>query len=286
MSAIGELVHSMGSGPVFVHSDPFRAARLVKPTRDRNTYLDSHIAVLRAAAGDRPLWLPTFNYDFPRTGTFDVRATESQLGPLPERFRNDHAEWRTPIPIFSISGIGHPSQPRWGFMTDPFGKDSVFADLVRSDGVVLYYGDTFHYNTLVHFSERVAGGPVYRYDKIFPGRVILADGTTVDGSLDYHVRPMGTGLEYDWPRLLDEALSAGVCSRLESAPEILAASASRLNELWVSDMKRDPFALLDDETRQWAEPKVNELGRRFSISDFETAEGQKADDHAELQRNA
>ena len=286
MSAIGALIRSMGSGPVFVHSDPFRAARLVKPVRDRNAYLDSHIAVLCDAAASQPLWLPTFNYDFPRIGVFDVRASESQLGPLPERFRTDRAEWRTPIPIFSIAGIGRASQPRWGFMTDPFGEDSVFADLVRSDGVVLYYGDTFNYNTLVHFSERVAGGPVYRYDKIFPGRVIIADGTSVDGSLDYHVRPMGTGLEYDWLRLLDEALSAGVCRRLESAPEILAASASQLNELWVDGMKRDPFALLDDKTRQWAEPRVNELGRRFSISDFETAEGQRADGHAELQRNA
>jgi aminoglycoside N3'-acetyltransferase len=272
MSAIGELVRSLGSGPVFVHSDPFRAARLVKPVRDRHAYLESHIAVLRDTASDRPLWLPTFNYDFPRTGVFDVGESESQLGPLPEHFRLNGAEWRTPIPIFSIAGTGRPSQPRWGFMTDPFGESSIFADLVRSDGVVLYYGDTFHYNTLVHFSERVAGGPVYRYDKIFPGRVIMADGKSVEGSLDYHVRPMGTGLEYDWPRLLDEALSAGVCRRLDRAPGILAASASQLNELWAGDMKRDPFALLDDKTRHWAEPKVNELGRRFAISDFETPE--------------
>jgi aminoglycoside 3-N-acetyltransferase len=276
----------MGSGPVFVHSDPFRAARLVKAVRDRNVYLDSHIALLRNAAGDRALWIPTFNYDFPRTGVFDVRQSESQLGPLPERFRIAAAGWRTPIPIFSIAGIGRASQPRWGFMTDPFGADSIFADLVRSDGVVLYYGETFHYNTLVHYAERASGGPVYRYDKIFPGRVIMADGTSHDGSLNYHVRPMGTGLEYDWPRLLDEAVAAGVCRRLEGAPEILAASASQLNELWISDMKRDPFALLDSTTRQWAEPRVNALGRRFEVSDFETPEGQRVVGHAEVESGA
>ena len=286
MSAIGELVRSLGSGPVFVHSDPFRAARLVEPVRDRNAYLDSHIAVLRDAAGDRPLWLPAFNYDFPRTGVFDVRESESQLGPIPERFRVQTAEWRTPIPIFSIAGIGHGSQPQWGFLTDPFGEDSIFADLVRSDGVLLYYGDTFHYNTLVHYAERGAGGPVYRYDKIFPGRVIMADGTSVEGSLDYHVRPMGTGLDYDWPRLLDEALAAGVCRRLEGAPEVLAASASKLNDLWLHSVKRDPFALLDAKTREWAEPRVNELGRRFVISDFERNEAQRADGHTEAQRKA
>ena len=269
---IADLLQSIGSGPVFVHSDPFRAARMVRPVRDRNAYLDSHIAVLRDAARERSLWLPAFNYDFPRTFLFDVNASESQLGPIPERFRMSAADWRTPIPIFSIAGIGRNPQPRWGPGTDPFGDDSIFAELVRGDGVILYYGDTFHYNTLVHYSERVSGGPVYRYDKLFPGKVVMADGSTVEGSLDYHVRPLGTGLDYDWPRLQAEAIEAGVCRPLESAPEILAASARALNDLWVTSLRRDSFSLLDDKTRRWVEPAIDELGRRFVISDFESPE--------------
>ena len=272
MNEIRALVERMGGGPVFVHSDPFRAARMVKPVRDRNAFLDAHIAVLRDAAGDRALWLPAFNYDFPRTFLFDVRASESQLGPIPERFRLSAAGWRTSIPIFSIAGIGADPQPRWGTATDPFGEGSIFAELVRSDGVVLYYGETFHYNTLVHYSERVSGGPVYRYDKLFPGKVIMADGTEVEGSLDYHVRPLGTGLDYDWTRLQEDAIEAGVCRRLEGAPEILAASAKALSDLWVTSLRRDPFSLLDDKTRRWVEPAIEELGRRFVISDFESPE--------------
>lgn len=269
---IAELLQSLGSGPVLVHSDPFRAARMVKPVRDRNALLDAHVAVLRAAAEGRSLWLPTFNYDFPRTLVFDVGSSESQLGPIPERFRVAAADWRTPIPIFSIAGVGEAPQPRWDFGTDPFGGDSIFAELVRQDGVVLYYGETFHYNTLVHYSERVSGGPLYRYDKIFPGRVIMPDGSSVEGSLDYHVRPLGTGLDYDWPRLLTEAIDAGECRRLESTPEILAASARGLNELWVSNLRSDPLSLLDAKTRKWVEPAIDELGRRFVISDFESPE--------------
>jgi len=266
---IADLVARAGSGPVFVHSDPFRAARLVKPTRDRNVFLDSHIDVMRMAAGDRPLWLPTFNYDFPRTRVFDVASSESQLGPIPERFRTRHAEWRTSIPIFSIAGIGRNPQPRWESMTDPFGEDSIFADLVRNEGVILYYGDTFHYNTLVHYAERVAGGAVYRYDKAFKGTVIDAVGQSVDGSLNYHVRPMGMGLDYDWPRLKNEAIAAGVLKPDEKHPEILAASARLLCDLWVADMKRDPFALLDENSRAWAEPAVEKLGRRLVVGDYE-----------------
>ncbi len=268
---IAALIAAMGSGPVFAHSDPFRVARLVKPVRDRATYLDSHISLMKEAADGRALWLPTFNYDFTKSRVFDVRGSESQLGPLPERFRVSAAEWRTPIPIFSVAGTGSSPEVVWGKGTDPFGDDSIFAELLKSDGVVLYYGDTFHYNTLVHYSEReVGGGPVYRYDKLFPGTVVSRDGAVLNGSLNYHVRPMGTGLEYDWPRLLVDAVDAGVCRRLDEYPEILAASARGLSDLWVNAIRKDPFVLLDENTRGWAEPKAQHLGRRFNIDDFET----------------
>lgn len=266
------LIATMGDGPVFVHSDPFRAARLVRPERDRDAYLDAHIALLRESANGRALWLPTFNYDFPRTRVFDVAKSESQLGPIPERFRLTVAEWRTPIPIFTVAGIGEQPHQSWGDLTDPFGGDSMFAELVAQNGVVLYYGETFHYNTLVHHAERIARGAVYRYDKIFPGRVVMEDGSEAQGSLNYHVRPLGTGLEYAWPRLLDEALAQGVCKRLDGNPEILAASARQLCELWVHEMKYDPFALLDEKTRRWVAPAIEELGRRFVITDFEAPE--------------
>ncbi|MEO8192542.1 MAG: AAC(3) family N-acetyltransferase [Gemmatimonadales bacterium] len=268
-SRISTLVSEMGGGPVLVHSDPFRAARLVGALREKEAFLDAHVSMLRDAAADHVLWLPAFNYDFPKTQVFDVRSSESQLGPIPERFRLTKAEWRTPIPIFSIAGTGPAPLPSWGPDTDPFGEDSIFAALVKGDGVVLYYGYTFAYNTLVHYAERVSGGPVYRYDKLFSGRVVMANGASIDGSLDYHVRPLGTGLDYDWERLMNEAIDAGVCRKVEGFPEILAASARSLSDLWVEDIRRDPFALLDSRTRAWAEPAVEKLGRRFVVGDFE-----------------
>jgi aminoglycoside N3'-acetyltransferase len=73
----------------------------------------------------------------------------------------------TPIPIFSVSGTGDLPDVEWGNDTDPFGSKSIFAKLSELDGVILYYGDTFHYNTIVHYAERVSGGPAYRYDKVF-----------------------------------------------------------------------------------------------------------------------
>ncbi len=268
---IASLIQEMGSGPVFVHSDPFRTARLVNRVRNPEAYVDAHIALLREAAGPR-LWLPSFNYDFPKSRTFNLQTSESQLGPIPERFRTSDAEWRTPVPMFSFTGVGAATMPAWGDHTDPFGDDSMFAQLAAEDGVVLFYGETFQYATIVHYAERSAGGPVYRYDKVFPGTVEMGDGTSSTGSLKCHVRPLGSGLDYNWPRLLDEALDAGVCRRMERNPEVLAANARSLCELWKRDMRDDPFALLDEKTRKWAEPAIEELGRRFIISDFESPE--------------
>ncbi len=266
---VSKMLSRLGSGPVFVHSDPFHAVSLVPKTRDREVFVDSHLALLDEAAGGRSLWMPAFNYDFPRTRSFDVRRDPSQLGPIPERFRTTAAKWRTPIPIFSAAGTGEPPSIDWDDTTDPFGGDSLFARLVQADGVILYYGDTFHYNTIVHYAERRCGGPPYRYDKIFPGSVTSADGSTSAGMLVYHVRPLGMGLEYDWPAILLRAIVAGVCVRSTEHPQILAAGAGTLTQFLVDEMTDDPLALLDSATRAWVEPELERLGRRFIIEDFE-----------------
>ena len=268
---ISKMLSRLGSGPVFVHSDLFRAVRLVPPSRDREALLDSHLALLRAAAGDRSIWMPAFNYDFPRTGFFDVSRDPSQLGPIPERFRLRASEWRTGIPIFSVAGTSAQPSVTWSDTTDPFGDQSIFARLVEADGVILFYGDTFHYNTIVHYAERLTGGPPYRYDKLFPGTVIRADGSTVKGSLKYHVRPSGMGLDYDWPSILARALAAGACLRHERHPEILAASAGTLTQFLLDEMQKNSVSLLDADTRRWVEPALTRLGRRFLINDFEGA---------------
>lgn len=269
--AIAELVDSLGDGPLFVHSDPFAAARLVARSRDKVELLESHVAVLLRAAGERPIWLPAFNYGFTRTGIFDIVADPVQLGPLPEYFRKAHADWRSEMPIFSMTGVGRAPSAKFGPLTDPFSDSSAFAELARNGGVILYYGNTFHFNTIVHYAERLTGGPPYRYDKVFPGVVRHADGSSTQGSLNYHVRPFGTGLDYDWPAILERALQAGACRRLEKFPEILAAPAGVLTEFFVGEMRRDPLGLLDSKSRAWVEPALAELGRRFLISDFESS---------------
>jgi hypothetical protein len=81
---------------VFVHSDPFRAASLVPKTKDRAAFVDSHIGLLSSAASDRPLWMPGFNYDFPKTNPSISRMTKlssDQFRSVSEyRWRNGDAD--------------------------------------------------------------------------------------------------------------------------------------------------------------------------------------------------
>lgn len=268
-AAARKLLDDLGSGPIFVHSDAFRASRLVRGSRDRLALLDSHIAVLRDISADRSMWMPAFNYDFPQTGVFDVRLDPVQVGPIPERFRSTTAQWRTAVPMFTVAGTGPPPPVRWGDDTDPFGEESIFARLAEMNGVILYYGNTFATNTIVHYAERRYGGPAYRYDKRFRGRVIMPDGQSLSGSLSSHVRPLSHHVDYDWPRLLRLATAAGVCRPVENFPEVMAASARFIVEFWIRAMLDDPLSLLDAESRIWIEPALDRLGRRFTIADFE-----------------
>ena len=264
------LIDKLGSGPLFVHPDPFRTAGLINPTRSRTEFLEAHINLLSSIANDRGLWMPAFNYDFPQTGIFNTALDPAQLGPLPEQFRTHSARWRTSTPIFSVAGTGEQPILPWGDNTNPFSKNSLFAHLSDANGVVLYYGDTFNCSTIVHFAESLVGGGVYRYNKLFPGQVVYPDGVSVRGSLSFHVRPPGKGLDYDWDGLQNTALAAGICIRLAAFPSVLAASAIQLTKLFTSKLMADPLALLNQKSRGWVEPMLAKLGRNFLIEDFET----------------
>ena len=121
-------------------------------------------------------------------------------------------------------------------MLSRLGTGPVFAhsDFVHSDpfrAARLVCGATFHYNTVVHYSERVAGGPPYRYDQ--------------------------------------RAQKAGACVGNVSHPEVVGSSAGTITQFLVDEMRRNPLALLDAETRRWLEPTLGKLGRGFMIDDFE-----------------
>jgi aminoglycoside 3-N-acetyltransferase len=267
-TTLERLIDGLGDGPLLVHSDLLRAGRLLPVSAGRNEWLTAHVDLVREIAGERGLWMPAFNYGFPRSGSYDVLSDVSEVGPLTEHFRTTVARWRTPTPVFSFAGR-RPEFDRVG-QIDPFGPRSPFARLVEQDGAILFYGAPFSAATIIHHVERSAGGPLYRYDKRFPGEVIGADRMVQRILLLYHVRPLNRWLDYDWEKLLLDSISAGVCRAWESnGSRFIAASARGLVRLWTERLGRNPLYLLDEQSRNWVEPMLERLGRRFEIDDFE-----------------
>lgn len=258
-------------GPTLVHSDAGRTHKLTAGGRSRPEILDRHTANLVGLAEGRDIWVPTFNYDFLRSGIYRVESDPSQVGPIGEYLRTSRTQWRTEYPVFNIAGTGEEPSGRLedGATIDPFDNDSLFGVLTRLRGSILWYGAPMSSSTIIHHAERVSGGPLYRYDKLFPGAVVGTSGEAKHVTLRYHVRPWGQTLEYDWHRLESDLRAVGLISEIEQSAFVNIVIAADLVNFWMGRLRDDPLYLLDAQSREWVSRKLDVLGRRFQLGDFE-----------------
>ena len=258
-------------GPALVHSDAFRTRFLVQGVGGRKQILEKHIKNLEFLAGQRPLWLPTFNYDFCMSGTYDVLEHQSQVGPISEYFRKEISVWRSECPVFNFAGNDQSNTDDNSGLAviDPFGRQSQFAKLIELGGSIVWYGAPISATTLIHYAEHILGGPLYRYDKSFFGNVVSGDHIVQNVELVYHVRPRNMDLDYDWQKIESNLSSLGLIHTLNDSVGCYWASTNDLIECWIESLKKDPLYFLSENTRKWVEPLLSKLGRRFEINDFE-----------------
>lgn len=231
---------------------------------------DLHVEAIKAFVQGRNLWMPSFNYDFCEGVPYDLHRTPSQVGPISEYFRKREAVWRSPVPVFSISGTGTSpvSDSVACLFLDPFGRESLFEELCMLDGSILWWGAPFASTTFIHYVERISGVLSYRYDKDFKGEVKFGD-SDLPITLRYHVRPFGRHLEYCWNEMLGEAVRAGVVTVSEHDANIMWGSARALRDHWLGVLAANPLGLLDEESIGWIAPLIERLGRPFTNFDFE-----------------
>lgn len=266
-----ELAADKSDLPLLAHADVFRARAAISNTSDPKLMLSRHMAALLAISGNRTLFIPSFNYGFTLTKVYRPEHDVSQVGVLTEHARTQWATWRCGPPVFNFSSNmpTEPSIPCDGEV-DPFGPDTVFGLLHRKRGMVLMYGAPFSSFTFLHYIERLIGGPVYRYDKLFIGMVQEKDGIMRPVQLNYHCRPMGKTLEYDWVKLRSDAQEQGIVHNFKApGSEVLLIDIALICQFWQDQLQRDPLYLLDQDSRAWVEPELSRLGRRFVVSDFE-----------------
>lgn len=251
MSPFGELIRQLlaqsGSPSVLIHTDIFRARAAIANTSNPQLMLERHLEALEHICGDKTMFFPVFNYDYTRTRVYHPTTDASQIGILNEYARGNWANWRCGPPIFNFCGKGRakPTLVESG-ECDPFGSDTVFGLLHREQGHILMYGAPFTSFTAIHYIERLSGGPLYRYDKVFSGSIAHGDGHRTSVDLNYHCRPMGRSLEYDWHRLRADVEKEGILRILKvPGSEVLLLDMASMCNHWLNKLKADPLFLLD-----------------------------------------
>ncbi len=252
---------------ILIHSDVLFALKI--KYENRKQFLKQHIEVLKEIGGSCDLIFPSFNYDFCREKLYDINNDKSQIGALSEYFRTE-ATWRSCTPVFNFSGTGvMPIACEYGDI-DPFSETSMFGFLDKEKALLLHYGSGLHTTTLLHYVESISKQLVYRYEKIFSGTVVDKKGVSHKVRLQYHVRPMGYELQYDWDKIERNLMENGIiCKYEDGETRILLGRIDQIVSFWVNCLKEDPFYLLDSKTSEWVEKKYKSLKRPFLITDFE-----------------
>jgi aminoglycoside 3-N-acetyltransferase len=266
---ISSALNKMDYNLALVHSDLFYGFKFENKL-PREQLLEAHLYYIKKIIGEHPLWMPAFNYDFPKIKQFDVLYSKSQVGVLPEFFRTKIAKWRSSVPIFSFCGDDDEPPSCIRSIIDPFDELSLFHHLTINNGLIIYYGADIKSSTIIHYCERISGELYYRYDKLFAGELRDQNGLKHDVTLKYHVKPKNHIMEYDWELFQRELIENNLLLTFDDNwLHIKIIKALPLVKYWITKMKNDRLSLLNKKTQEWVIPKLNKLGRPFQLSDFE-----------------
>ncbi len=236
---------------------------------EKSTFLKNHLKKLKELTKDSKLFFPSFNYSFLKNKIYNVNDDKSEVGLLSEFFRLKSSSWRSKVPVYSFTGeikidICENS------IIDPFDEKSFFNFLNSNNSCMIHYGSNFGTTTLIHYVERISNFLNYRYDKIFKGIVIKEDGLINKVSLKYHVRPLKHNFDYDWKKLEKDLIDENILKIFKQGKtRIIYFSIKDLVNYWIYKLNDDNFYFLNDLTKKWVLPKLDKLGRKFEIKDFE-----------------
>ena len=252
---------------LLVHTDVLNAIRF--PITTRSEFFLLHENYLKKTFIHDNIYFPAFNYDCLKTGIYNVIDDPVQVGVLNEFLRKREMYFRSHVPVFSFISNKEFQYSSEEVDLDPFGKDSTFSLLNNSQSFLIHYGSLFSSSTIIHYVERLFSKLFYRYDKIFHINIVgLNESHTVN--LKYHVRPLGFNLEYDWVLIEEDLIESKILSNYKNGrTKLYGASINELVNFWLNKLEKDPFYFLQPSTKINVKNRLDSLGRRFLITDFE-----------------
>ena len=202
-------------------------------------------ALLEVLSPEGTLIMPTFNFNFNKGESWDVRSTPSQMGVLTELVRCDPRAKRVFHPFYSFAIIGKHAD----FLTrerykSSYERSSVFGKLRDLDGKIMIIGlDYTHSLTFVHHVEQMEGVD-YRFIKAFSGQVAEEDGRTYTDTFFMLVRDLDKGVitEVNPMGALLEKLGVVTLHKIGEA-DVKVMKAIAAYAAIAREMKRDPFLM-------------------------------------------
>ena len=115
----------------------------------------------------------------------------------------------------------------------------------------------------------MSGKLLYRYDKIFSGKIIQNERENFV-HLNYHVRPMNTILDYDWVKLETDLKKNNLIKLYQEGRTFISiCSIKELVEFWLRKINEDPFYLLEKNSKFFFKKEISRIGRALEINDYE-----------------
>ena len=208
------------------------------------------LGLLSALGTEGTLLMPALSYAHVDKvhPVFDVWRTPSNVGAIPEHFRQRAGTVRSIHPTHSVCGIGPEADSILGghqLDESPCGANSPYRRLRDHDGQILFLGCGLRPNTSMHSVEELEVPP-YLFGDMVPYRAILPDGSEVEGRTRRHGFS-GWSQRYDrvGPLLGRDGLREG---------KILAATVHVLacRTMWErahEALRGDPFAFVERRNR-------------------------------------
>lgn len=267
---VKKIANKIGDNNILIHSD-IKTLFLFE-FNSKTDLLEKHFRNVNEIFSNYNIWMPTFNYDFTKTGVYDLNKDKSQVGVLSNYYKTI-CDWRTTTPVFNFCGNGkYPINKIHSNETiDPFSYRSEFHYLYETNSLHCHYGSNFSHTTLIHYVEKISKKLLYRYSKIFNG-IVNDNGIKIDVVLDYHVSSLNPHIEYDWEKIYHDLLKENLIHEYKIFGDInyiLLFSVKKVTDYWIDKIEDDPFYFLDEESKKWVIPKVDQLGRGFELNDFE-----------------
>ena len=214
--------------------------------------------------------IPTYNYDFGKKKIFNYLNDKSQIGSFSEFFRKKYKNNRSVLPFFSDCS-NFIREKKTNIDIFPIGENSTFEYLFKNSGKIIFFGVDFS-PTYIHYIEsQIEGGPLYRYDKNFVGKMILNKKKIQKITVKMHVIPRGLDISYDLKKIEKDLKKNDILKikKFKNYFSYTICDVKKFHTYALKKLKKDPFYFLKVRTKKILRKNKILKNRRFDINDFE-----------------